>query len=290
MKTAMAIFAAVLFVVAGCDGEEPVETGRITVTTSVLPHAWLVKSIGGDRVEVLTLVGPGESPATHQPSDRQVSDVMRSMLFFATGVPFEKGGWMKALATTDVEVIDLRKGLSLRRVSARHEEGSAHEHAGDDPHIWLSPKLLIEQAETVEYALSGADPDYADAYRANLVTTRALLVKLDREIATILADAKGKRVYVFHPSWGYFLDAYGLTQVPIEIEGKEPSEAEITALVAAAKKDAIRVIFVQPQIAGQSAEAVARAVGAKVRRIDPLARDVPGNLREVAGRIAGVVE
>jgi zinc transport system substrate-binding protein len=291
MRTAILGLVAVVLATAACGNGEPVPAGgKMVVTTSVLPHAWLVRAVGGDRVEVLTLVGPGESPATYQPSDRQVSDVMRSTLFFATGVPFENGAWMKALRQSDVEVIDLRKGLSLRHLCAHRHEGDAHEHAGEDPHIWLAPKLLIRQAETVEYALSGADPDHAETYRDNLEATRKALEELDRDLAAALAGVKGRRLYVFHPSWGYFCDAYGLVQVPIEIEGKEPSESEVTKLVKRAREDAIEVIFVQPQIAGQSADAVARAGGATVRRIDPLAGDVPGNLRAVAERIAAAAK
>jgi len=291
MRTPILMLLAVIVVTAGCGNGDPAPaSGKMVVTTSVLPHAWLVRSVGGDRVEVLTLVGPGESPSTYQPSDRQVSDVMRSSLFFACGVPFENGGWMKALRRTDVEVIDLREGLDLRHLCAHRHGESADEHGGEDPHIWLSPKLLVEQAETVEYALSGADPDHAKTYRANLEKTRGILLALDRDVAAALADVKGKRLYVFHPSWGYFADAYGLVQVAIEIEGKEPSEAEITALVESGRKDGIRVIFVQPQIAGQSAEAVAKAIGATVRRIDPLAEDVPANLRAVAKRVAAALK
>lgn len=102
----------------------------------------------------------------------------------------------------------------------------------------------------------------------------------------MLEPHRGKRVYVFHPAWGYFCDAYGLEQVAIEIEGKEPSESELTEIIARAKSDGVRAIHVQPQIKGKSVEALASALKLDVRTLDPLARDVLANLESVAETIA----
>jgi zinc transport system substrate-binding protein len=289
MKRIVMLALTLAFALVGCDGSGG-GAEKLTVVTSVEPHAWLIRQIGGDRVKVLTLVGSGESPATYQPTDREVSEVMRSRIYFATGVPFEKGGWRTALSGQKMRVVDLREGLPLRHLHAHDHEGIDTPHEGEDPHIWLSPELLALQAVTVTETLAAADPEGEAEYRKNLGVLKKSLGVLDGDLREILAPVRGRRVYVFHPSWGYFLDAYGLVQVPIEIEGKEPSESEITSLVKSAKKDAIRVIFVQPQIAGQSAAAVARAVGAEVRRIDPLAADVPANLRKVAKAIAEALE
>jgi len=280
MKTLVLVIAAVL-AATGCGRADD---DGLTVVTSVLPHAWLVRQIGGEHVKVLTLVGPGESPATYQPTDRQVSDVMRSKTWFRTGVAFENGSWKAALTGSSVAVVDLRKGIALRHMCAHRHEG--HTHEGEDPHVWLSTANLGLQAAVIAAELARLDPDHEGDYGRNLNATLEVLRVLAEDLSRILGPIGNRRVYVFHPSWGYFLDAVGMTQVAIELEGKEPSEAEITKLVKAAKEDNVRVIFVQPQIAGQTADAIARAIGAEVRRIDPLAEDVPANLRKVAKEIA----
>lgn len=108
---------------------------------------------------------------------------------------------------------------------------------------------------------------------------------LDSELTTTLEPIAGSAFFVFHPAWGYFADAYGLEQVAIESEGKEPSEAELTRLARLARQRGIRTVFVQPQISGSAARAVAHAVGAELEVLDPLERDVAANLRRVATRL-----
>lgn len=263
----------------------PAAEAPLRVAVSVLPHAWLVEEVGGDGVEVLTLVTPGQSPETYQPSDAQVSRVLRAGVLFRAGVPMEQGSWFQALtASGRVKVVDLRQGVPLRRMAA-HGGVEAHTAGGEDPHIWLSPRLLMIQARTVAATLAELDPAHRRRYEANRDRLEAELAELDRLLREELRSLAGTAFFVFHPAWGYFADEYGLTQVAIESEGKEPADQELTRLQRRARELGIRVIFVQPQIPGKSAQAVARAVGARLERLDPLARDVPANLRAAARRL-----
>ena len=104
-------------------------------------------------------------------------------------------------------------------------------------------------------------------------------------IRDVLDPYRGRIFVVFHPSWGYFADDYRLEQIAIEIEGKQPSDAELTEIKRATATHGITVVYVQPQIAGQAAHALAEAIGARVETLDPLAPDVPANLRHVADRL-----
>jgi len=295
-RVACALAATLLLAVAplACGDGSGTETDGVTVAVSVLPHAWLVERIGGEHVTVVTLVGPGESPATYQPTDQLVSEAMRARLLFRTGVPFERGPWLAAVKRAGVITIDLRAHVPLRDMEA-HDHGEEEGHAedepdvsaeGKDPHIWLAPALLRRQAMTAADALAAADPEHAETYRANFEALDTELAALDGEIRQKLENLPTRRLYVFHPAWGYFCDAYGLTQVPIEIEGKDPSERELTEIVKRAKADDVKVIYVQPQITGRAVTAVAEAIGARVERLDPIARDVPANLRAAAESIA----
>jgi zinc transport system substrate-binding protein len=285
---ALAVALAFL-AVAGCRGRQD-DASRPRVVTSILPHAYLVERIAGERFEVSTLVRPGESPATYQPSDAQVSEILGARVLFRTGVPFENGKWFESIAGHGPRVVDLRGGLELRHLEAcDHDHDHDHGEEGADPHIWLAPDLLKVQAETVAATLSELAPDHAADFEANLRALHEDLDRLDADLAELLAPVRGRRMYVYHPSWGYLCDAYGLEQVPIEIEGKEPSDAELTEFQERARADRVRVVFVQPQIAGQSARAAARAVGAEVAELDPLAKDVIANLRAAARAIAGAV-
>jgi len=106
--------------------------------------------------------------------------------------------------------------------------------------------------------------------------------QLDDDIRAMLAPYAGSRFYVFHPSFGYFADAYGLEQIPVELDGKAPSPRQLVALVEQAKADGVKVVFVQKQFPSGSAKAIADAIGGTVVQLDPLAEDVVANLRLIA--------
>jgi zinc transport system substrate-binding protein len=155
-----------------------------------------------------------------------------------------------------------------------------------DPHVWLSPRFARIQAATIAKALADADPARADEFRKNLAAVQQDLDRLDARLAAALAPLRGKTFFVYHPAFGYFADAYGLVQAPVEIEGKEPGARQLAALIARAKSEGVRVIFVQPQFSARSAEAVARAIGGAVVPIDPLAGDYEANLLDMADKIS----
>ena len=96
---------------------------------------------------------------------------------------------------------------------------------------------------------------------------------------------KGRSFFVFHPAYGYFARDTGLNQVAIEFEGKEPTGKGLSETIERARQAEVRSIFVQPQFASASAEAVAKEIGAKVESLDPLAKDVVANLREISRKI-----
>jgi zinc transport system substrate-binding protein len=277
----------------GCGAVDPGEapTG-IIVATSIPPHAWLIERIGGDAVEVHTVLRPGESPTTHQPSDLQVSRVLSGRVFFRSGVPFESGAWFRALEG-HLEIVDLRDGVATRTMATHSHGGHVadatdhHQEGAVDPHIWLSPKRLVSQANHVAEALKRLDPAHQAEYDLRLSELTTELGELDAWIETTLAPFRDRAFVVFHPSWGYFADDYGLRQIAIETEGKEPSDSELTGIQEQTKSLGASVIFVQPQIAGKSAEAIAGVMGARLETLDPLAPDIIDNLRRVTGAIVG---
>jgi zinc transport system substrate-binding protein len=286
-------FAAFTLILIGlaCGGADPGNPpSGLVVATSIPPHAWLIERIGGEAVEVHTVLRPGESPTTHQPSDLQVSRVLESKVFFSAGVPFESGAWFSSLDGL-LEIVALQEGVTNRVMeghSHAHEtppDAAAHAALGLDPHAWLSPMRLMMQARIVAATLSRLDPDHAAVYAGHLESLITELVELDRSIQTTMAPYAGRAFVVFHPSWGYFADDYRLEQIAIEIEGKQPSDAELTEIKRATATHGITVVYVQPQIAGQAAHALAEAIGARVETLDPLAPDVPANLRHVADRL-----
>jgi len=260
------------------------ESEKLHVFVSILPQAYFVERVGGTHVEVEVLVGPGQSPATFEPAPQQMTKLSQTSVYFSIGVPFEKRLVEKIQATlTNLRIIDTRQGIKLRTMQDEHHGGSS------DPHIWLNPNLVKIQATTICDELCRLDPQNAAEYRKNLKAFKTDLHEVDTRIAQMLAPLRGRKFYVFHPSFGYFADAYGLTQVAVEMEGKEPGAKELASLINQAIEDSVKVIFVQPQFSARSTKAVAEAIGGVVVLIDPLAKDYLQNLEDIAEKIVRVL-
>jgi len=260
------------------------DADRISVFTSIVPQEYFVERVGGDRVQVQALVTPGSSPATYEPTPRQMAALSEAAIFFRIGVPFENAFVPKIEGMAEgLRIVDTRTGVTLR--SMKHAHSASCDHGGTDPHIWLNPRLVKVQARTIADALIEDDPAGKATYEANLAVFLEDLDALDAHLVEALAPVKGKTFMVFHPAWGYFADAYGLQQEPIEIEGKEPSGQQLARVVEMARSEGVRVIFVQPQFSARSAERVTEAIDGAVVPIDPLADDYVANLERVASAV-----
>jgi len=298
MRTAStpALIAATLALLAGLPGcppdasppedRSPAAGARLSV--SIPPQAHFVERIAGERARIEVLVPPGQSPATYEPTPTQMGVLAEADVFFRIGVPFEAGLMTRiGESMPGLHVVDTRSGVPLRSFAEHgdsHDAGGAHDHGGEDPHIWLAPQLVEIQAGTIADELTRLDPAHADEYEANRARFVGELRSLHEELAAILPT--GATITVFHPSWGYFCDEFGLRQVAIEVEGKEPAPRQLQQMIEDARARQVRTVFVEPQFSSASAQAIAREIGADVVAIDPLARDWAANLRDVAHKIA----
>lgn len=271
------------------------EPAPLQVVVSILPEQFLVERVAGPRVEVLTLVQPGDNPATYSPGPATLAALDAAQVWFTLGVHFEQV-WRERITRDrpQLEVVDLAAGLPRRQVeqswaSLGHDHGHDHDHdhAGmPDPHTWTDPRLAARMAATIADTLARLDPAGAADYRARSEALQQELLELHEEIAARLAPVRGQAFIVFHPSWGHFADAYGLQQLPIEIGGREPGPRGLAELIRLGRETEARAVFVQRQFSQRSARAVAEALGAKVVEADPLALDYIDNLRAVSIRVA----
>ncbi|MGA7980477.1 MAG: zinc ABC transporter substrate-binding protein, partial [Chromatiaceae bacterium] len=251
------------------------------VFVSVLPLKTIVGRIGDGHVRVEAMVQPGQSPHSFEPTPRQVAELAKADLYVRTGMPFEDV-WMGRFRAVNprMRVLDARAGIRLRR-----HENEEHGHAMD-PHVWTSPLLVKVIAHNIRDTLVELDPPHTRDYEANYAAFIAELSALDRQIHAILQGLPSRSFMVFHPAWGYFAETYGLTQIPVQREGKEPGAKALAALVDEARREGVKVIFVQPQLSSRAAEQLARAIHGRVETIDPLAPDYVENMLRVARLIA----
>jgi zinc transport system substrate-binding protein len=275
-----------LFSMAPVAGDE---TRPLAVVASIQPLQWLVERVGGEAVEARALVGPGQSPATYEPTPKQMASLARARLYVRVGVPFERA-WLDRMlaASPQMSVLDLRDGLKLRPMApSHHHHGDGSETEALDPHVWTSPRNLIHMAGVLRDRLARLDPTREATYGQNYRRLVGDLEALDHEIRSLLEGKGVRRFLVYHPSWGYFADTYGLEQIPIEREGKPPGPRSLAALIERARAEGLETVLVQRQFDRRTAQTLAQAIGGRVCAVDPLAYDLPTSLREVAGYIAG---
>jgi len=269
------------------------EAGPIKVFVSIPPQKYFVEKIGGGLVQVAVMVPPGANPAAYEPKPQQMSELTQTQAYMAIGVPFEKV-WLEKISAANpkMKMVQTDRGIKKRTMKAHlhldqeKEEEETHKDEGQpDPHIWTAPPLVKIQARNILEALTELDPANQSTYRANYEKFVQEIEALDAQLKNIFSGQKEKvRFMVFHPAWGYLAEAYGLEQIPVELEGKEPKPAQLKELIESAKKLEIKVVFVQPQFSTKSAEVIARAIGGEVVFADPLALDWAENLRKQAAR------
>ncbi len=170
--------------------------------------------------------------------------------------------------------------------NAGEDHGHGDTAAGRDPHIWMSPVLVKQQAATITEALGELAPDHAARFQENFEVFAQKLDQLHTRLKTLLAPLAGQNLFVFHPAFGYLADAYGLHQIPVETMGRAPKGKELSAFIKLAGQEKVRVIFVQPQFDQEAARKIARAVNGAVVSINPLAYDYLDNMKHIADTIA----
>ena len=414
----------------------------LNVTVSIPPQAFIVKTVGRDKVRVNTMMEPSSTPETYEPGPKKMADLKDSALYLKIGVPFEAASIEKLAADyKNIRFADMAKGINFRKMEGhfhphhhcdkgcaeacadckcgckegrecgckhgeklekdecgadacslpgfdapkeeKHEhkemhEGCPHhkEHHGDkgcegcekcgcgckdgkgcdckdgkgcadckcgckegkeckchegkgcpkcggkecpckgdkecckkhggcdclngkgccghfpemhDPHVWLDPMNLIIMTDNTVAELSAADPDNAAFYRENGEALKAEIKKVNDEVAALLKDVEGKSFVVHHPAFGYFADRFGLKQIPLEVEGKEPGAIDMAKVVDFIKKNEAKAVFMQAQIPDSVIKSIAEETKVRVITLDPLKENVLENIRETASEIKGAL-
>lgn len=282
-------------------GRSPQPAPGLLVAVSVPPQAWLVERIGGPHVQVTTMLSAGASEHAVELRPRQLAALERAHVYVKVGHPaflLERQRVLPLLRRRPgVLVVDMAPGLApdLADTAAEppeQKDDHAHAHGDEDPHVWLALSVMRAAATSVTRGLQQADPEHAGEYQRNHGRLEQELIALDGQIRGLLAanavtPASARRFLVYHPAWGYFAREYGLEQVAIEEEGKEPSPLRLIQLIERARALQVGTVFVQRGMSSRSAKVVAREIGARVIELDPMARDWKAAMLRAAREIGG---
>jgi zinc transport system substrate-binding protein len=255
-----------------------------TVLVSIAPHKTFVKEIAGDTVTVQVAVPAGSSSHTFEPTSRQMIQMSQADIWFRLGEGFEKR-LLHVLNSynPDIQVVDLREHANM--ICSDHDHHHGHHRCSEDfrdVHTWLSPREVKKQAIDIANTLIKKYPQHQALYKKNLQTFIEKLVTLDSDITKTLASQKGSYFLVSHPAYAYFARDYGLKQLSVEFEGRDPTPQQLTKLLRQVKDLNICTIFIQPQHSNKGANLVATQIQASVVTLDPYSEDYFVNMRNLA--------
>ena len=280
MKISRIVFVislALLFV--GCAERKVVVENRAVV--SIAPLKPLVESILGEDFEVSVLVPQGASPETFEPTPKQLRDIETARFVFGTGLLEFEQELLHRIARNE-QIINLSHGIDLIAGTCSHAHHShSHNHAhGVDPHIWCSPKSLGKIAENIHNAIAHEMPDSVK-YGERYTTLCIKLLDLDEEVAEMCRQSSRGTFLIYHPSLTYLARDYGLTQVAIEAEGKEPSAKHLARIIEQARTKGVKHIFYQSEFPASSVEVICQDIGATAVEINPLEENIFENIRHI---------
>ena len=248
------------------------------ITVTIEPQRYFAEQIAGDKYKINCVVPSGQSPETYDPTPKQMVEIGKSVAYLQIGdIGFEQV-WMDKIRENNPElpVFNMSKGMKMlteaESICTGEEEGHDHHHhaGGMDPHIWT----CIEGAKTIAWntlnALIQLDKDNTSYYWENYNVVYAEIEKTKLALQELLDPLTYRTFIIYHPALTYFANEFNLTQLSIEMDGKEPTPAQLKTLVETARKDDVKIVFIQKEFDKKNAEIIAKETGCKLVSINPL--------------------
>lgn len=262
-------------------------TQQETIYVSILPLRGLVHEIIGEDLPIEVLVPAGASPETFEPTPRQFIALNQARLVMNVGLLDFEAALLEKIEDRQ-KIVDLNKNIRLISGTCSHIKSSEHKehhHAhGIDPHIWTSPKALLQMAANAYEVIQRTYPD-STKYEINYRKLQQKLMDLDSAVTRKIEASGVRKFVIYHPAFTYYARDYGLQQVAIEEDGKEPSARHLARLIETARKENVRNIFFQSQFPASVVEVIANDIGAKAVQIDPLCENAIGNIETITNLI-----
>ncbi|MGL5938658.1 MAG: metal ABC transporter solute-binding protein, Zn/Mn family [Phocaeicola sp.] len=266
-----ASFCLVLFIaLSGCSTRKS-HSAKRQVMVTIEPLRYFAEAIAGDTYDIISMVPDGSSPESYDPVPQQLIDLSDCQAYIRIGYIGFEMSWMDKLVKNNphLHVFDTSQGIDLIKDSEHKHHQNCNHPGGVEPHTWSSTKNASIIANHIYEAFCTLNPSQKEFYQHRLDSVQQLIAATDQQVRSYLDNADSTFL-IYHPSLSYFARDYGLTQISIEENGKEPSPAKLKRLIKRCREARAKIIFVQQEFDIRNAEVIAREVGAKVISIDPL--------------------
>jgi zinc transport system substrate-binding protein len=292
MKKILIPFLTILFFAVSCGTPSAKKDGKV-ITVTIPPLAWFVEGIAGGDFDVSIMLPQGADHHIWEPLPAQISALAASKALVMDGqIDFERA-WLDRFReiNPDMRILDLSRHIELIR--SGHEADSAdnthytgYKADGNDPHYWMSPVSAYIIADDIKNFLTELNPGSAEKYEHNLTSMNDTIARVDSLLRQAASSASPKTFMIYHPALGYVARDYGLEQISFEDEGKSPSPARMKELIDIAGEKRIHIIFIQAEYDIRNAQSLSSETGAKLVVINPMNKDWPRAVMEVA-RVIG---
>lgn len=241
------------------------------ITVTIEPQRYFAEQLAKPFFEVVSLVPPGTSPESYDPTPQQMAHLAKSKAYFCIGHIGFENAWLDKLKQNNSAVLFFDNSKGVHPISASHlHESPHHPESGVDPHTWTSPEEASIIARNMYEALAEIDPGNLDTYKANLDQLLKEISETDRQVKSCLNASSRKSFIIYHPALTYFARDYGLSQYAIEKDGKEPSPEQLKTLIDIARKENVKTVFIQQEFDRKNAEIIAKETGCRLIVINPL--------------------
>lgn len=270
-----------LLLLFSCNNPTPNSVPTVLVT--VPPYAYFVQRIAGDAIRVEVLVPPGANPHIYEPNPKQVQAILGVQIWFRIEEPIE-AKILKVLKEQNRELKDISLDQGIELIQD-HVCGNHHAHESQDRHIWMSPKLAQLQAKTILDALVTVYPKHTEVFQKGYDNLIFDLQALDLTIRAKLAPFHGDAILVSHPAFGYYCQEFGLEQLSIECEGKDPLPQDIAKILGEAQTKHVRGVLTQAQYNNKGAILIAEKLHLPIYQVDPYSINYIENLNYITDLI-----
>jgi len=292
----ISLLAGLLFLLS-CNTKQTTDEKVVSVT--IEPQRYFAEKIAGDKFRINCVVPVGQSPETYDPTPQQMIQIGKSTAYLQIGhIGFELA-WMDNIKANNqgMQVFDTSDGLELLVGSEdcghdHHGDGDEHRHehhqhpGGIDPHIWSSITGAKVVAWNTLHAFITLDKENTQYYWKNYNQLLEEIGQTEKTIKDLLKPVLSRAFIIYHPALTYFAEEFNLTQLTIEMDGKEPSPAQLKELIDLSRNYNVRVVFIQQEFDQKNAELIAKETNCRMVRINPLAYDWSKELIHIAKSLA----